>query len=386
MVKSAAVLLLSLSFFLSFTEQKKIGRSYFVSPFQPEKAKSIQKIAISFADSIQENWLNLYYSEEKFPICFSRNITTAVCLDGLCRLVDITLYWEITGKYLGYSLENGKELSKREHVPFLESDYVKLNEILSDSLSALKFYSLEGISTPKHNDSKVDAISGPTVASLARWIVPEAAYTSFTIWHLAYGASRDSLMAYTSKNLLTSALICRKLQSADVYDQLRAFEWIYQSNLPQNQFVEYALKLLHGDNYYSSRQALTFLKRCNLEEDFLQKEVIRLLKIENFKIKNLAIDYFSSIRKISQPVANEMITLLNKDDYYLVNTVLNILSKRYQPDYLEQSKLSQLLKSTNVNVSNRVYYFLTALNSKSPDISRKLSRYNKMSSRKKILL
>src|SRR5665647_808367 len=141
MMKRAVFLMIALSFLLSGNKSiDNNDRMFFNSSFRPDEAHKSSKIRINFKDSIPDDTLTLYFSDANIPVAFSRNISTAVCYDSLCRRANITLYWEVFGKYIGYSIPRGDELTKKEHVPFSDRDYARLNEVLSDSLSVLKFY------------------------------------------------------------------------------------------------------------------------------------------------------------------------------------------------------------------------------------------------------
>jgi hypothetical protein len=362
---------------LAYIKPVAKDRMFINSPFRPDKSSKISKVRINFSDSIPDDTLTIYYSAAAYPEAVSRNIHTAVCIDSLCRLVDIRLFWEITGKFIGYSLPSGGELTKREHTPFSETDYNKLIEILSDSASQLGFYTLNEIHPVKQSVNKVDGTTGATTPDLTSWIVPQAAYTSFTIWHLTYGATRDSVMAYSRKHLLSTQILSNLLQTSDPYNQKKALEWISESKLSDNQFIEYALAILHNANYQSSRQALKFLKCTTIDKERLQKEVIGLLESDDFRIKNLAIEYIRESEKLTSPVALNLMTHLTSDNYYLVNVILTLLEKRYNPDSEDQLKLSLLLYSKNGNVSDRVYYFLLNLPNQSSDIAKQLNRYRR---------
>ena len=278
---------------------------------------------------------------------------------------------------MGYSIPWGEELTKREHTPFSDADYKKLTEILSDSASQLGFYTLNEIHPVKHSVTRADGITGATAPDLASWIVPEAAYTSITLWHLTYGATRDSIMAYSKSHLVSNQLLTCLLQTVDPYNQKKALGWIGDSKLSDNQFIEYALSILHGTNYQSSLQALKFLKPSSIDKERLQIEVISLLGSEDFRIKNLAIEYIRESEKLTRKVALNLMTQLTSDNYYLVNVILTLLEKRYNPDSQDQLTLCSLLNSKNGNVSDRVYYFLLNLPNHSSDIAKQLNRYRR---------
>ncbi len=377
MVKVTSILIIWL-FLMTGNISFDDGKHLFVNPsFQPDKFIIKKKVLINFNDSIPDDTLTIYFSNPDLPSAFSRDIHTAVCLDTLCRVVDITLYWEITGKYLGFSLPSGTQLTKKEHTPFSEKDYARLNEILSDSSSQLRTFSPADIHPVKKSVNHTDGITGATLPDLASWIVPEAAYSSYTLWHLTYGATRDTILAYTTNHLVSDQLIISLLNDDDPYNQVQALQWIENRKLNNTQFTELALKVLHSQNYKSSGQSLQFLKKSGMDLERLQKEVIPLLDSEDFRIKYVAIEYFRECQLIPETVAREMMSRLTSDNYYLVNVILTLFEKRFQPDLVDQRNLSKLLGSKNINIANRVYHYLLDLPDQSPDVIKQLNRYRR---------
>ena len=359
------------------TPFEKSSRTFFTSSFSPETVKRISKILINFNDSIPDDSLSIYYSDFDHPVAISRNIHTAVCIDTLCRLVNITFYWEITGKFIGYSLPSGEELTKKEHDPFSASDYTKLTEILSDSLSQLRFYTSAEIHPVKKPAVQTDGITGATPPNLSSWIVPEAAYTSHTLWHLAYGVTRDTIIAYTKANLLSDQVLTNLLQDKNPYNQKIALHWITETNLPATQYIDLATGILHNGDYNSAGQALKFLKENIKDKEQLQKEVVQLLDNENFRIKNIAIQFFHESDQLSQVVAGMLINQINPDNYYQVNVVLAILEKRVQPNLENELKLCALLDSKNEHVANRAYNYLVNLKNQLPELVKQFNRYQR---------
>ena len=375
-MKQATTILFLLQFLLSGNTRMEEGtQMVFNTSFRPDKIEKTTRVLINFNDTIPNDSLTIYYSDIKEPVAFSRDIHTAVCMDSLCRLVDITLFWEITGKYLGFKLPPGTELTKKKHVPFTEMDYKRLNEILSDSTSQLGFYTPAEIHPAKPVNVKTDGISGATIPDLEPWIVPEAAYTSYTLWHLTYGSTPDSIVAFTKKHFITNSLLNKLLESKDAFSQMKGLQWIELTNESNSQFTGPVLNILHNGKFNASGLAMKFLARCNFGEERMQKEVIQLLDNDDFRIKNSAIEYFKSSEKLYQSVAKEMIKKIQSENYYLVNVILSLIEKKYQPDFEDQVQLSALLNSHSGSVANRVYIFLLNLPSKSPGLAKQLNRF-----------
>src|SRR5690606_36744825 len=98
---------------------------------------SVKKHQINFTDTIPNDTLYQNLSKEGYPLSYFRKITTGICFDNKCRILDIVLFWDITGRYLGFELPKGEFLSKTDHDPFTKSEYERLHGILEDKQSPI---------------------------------------------------------------------------------------------------------------------------------------------------------------------------------------------------------------------------------------------------------
>ncbi len=147
-------------------------------------------------DTIQTNIIidsldnEVYYLTDKNekPMGYYSPIFTPVCVDGTCYPIRINLFWNLSGAYQKYTLDANEILTKVEHLPFTEFDYGLLHRVIANPQSALANYSIydlvDTIATSK-NETKVDGITGATRPELQGAFVPDALYTSYTLWHLA---------------------------------------------------------------------------------------------------------------------------------------------------------------------------------------------------------
>ena len=120
---------------------------------------------------------------------FYRDIDQFPCEDSVCERMHVRLYWGTQGKYLKLSTEEGTGLTKLNHKPFTPRDYQKLNELLGNPKSYLRYYKLENLTSKaaeKHYYS-VDAISGATVTEVSYETVRGAVKTCFVLWKIANG-------------------------------------------------------------------------------------------------------------------------------------------------------------------------------------------------------
>ena len=120
---------------------------------------------------------------------FYRDIDQFPCEDSVCERMHVRLYWDTQGKYLKLATEEGSGLTKLNHKPFTARDYQKLNELLGNPKSYLRYYKLDNLTNKvaeKHYYS-VDAISGATVTEVSYETVRGAVKTCFVLWKIATG-------------------------------------------------------------------------------------------------------------------------------------------------------------------------------------------------------
>ncbi len=126
---------------------------------------------------------------------FSRDFRKVVCLTGECRMVKCRIYWTGSGNFLGINLPTNEILTKTDHKPFTWEDYQKLNEILADSNSVLRTFSIRNLTLLNKTNENTDAHTGATQTSMNDYVVKDAAYTSFTLWHTVYGTTRSVILS-----------------------------------------------------------------------------------------------------------------------------------------------------------------------------------------------
>ncbi len=172
-----------------------------------------------------KNEVNLAYVADKPSFYFS-NIYTPVCETGECKPVTISLYWDLLGNYLRFDQPAGEILTKVDHIPFTQSDYLLLDEILrgEDPRYGQVVSHSDGAATneAKHDNQSspapsgvaasrvfmqksamVDAISGATMPEYTSKFVPGALYTTYTLWDLA-NTHRNMMVDYTRKKLFVN--------------------------------------------------------------------------------------------------------------------------------------------------------------------------------------
>ena len=156
------------------------------------------------------------------PIQYYMDVTSVICLEEVCKVIPVRIFWNNLGEYESYTLEKDATLEKYEDDLFDREDYPKLHTILANSESPFKeVYIDEIITVVDEHDEEYDAVSGATALELdEKDTVPGAALTCYTLWHWANGEIVEKI-----KNLTGKVLSEAQLQRA-LTDTNRAYYFI----------------------------------------------------------------------------------------------------------------------------------------------------------------
>lgn len=153
-------------------------------------------------DSVE---LEVYYDYDSSGtwVGYYSHIKTPVCEDQLCFDAELDFYWDLLGNFSRFNLLEDKPLTKQDHVPFDDADYVKLrNILLTKSPAFIHLRRSELITRPEHTDlSDIDANTGATAREVKKDMVPGAVYTCYTLWHIANGGIEFRIKEHTKQKL-----------------------------------------------------------------------------------------------------------------------------------------------------------------------------------------
>ncbi|MEO1010869.1 MAG: hypothetical protein AAFX53_06140 [Bacteroidota bacterium] len=174
-----------------------------------------RKTGIHFeVDSVGQHDVRLLVNQQNRPTAYTSDISTPVCADGECRLMDIKLYWTLLGEYAGFDTYPGLPLTKHDHDEFQSQDYDKLHRLLLDRRSILERRTIDQlVEKPKMRKvNGVDALSGATIAEVKETVVSGALYSCYVAWHLANGHLQDSMKAHT-RTFINDEILLNMLES-----------------------------------------------------------------------------------------------------------------------------------------------------------------------------
>ncbi len=331
---------------------------YLYSPTFEAKDTEISFELVNFNDTIPNDTLFIVNDQDGLIHSYFRNILTGVCIDGECRLLNITLHWTVTGRYLGFQLPQGEFLSKSEHDPFKKKDYERLHELLADPYSSLANYKIEEL-VPVVGEDEVDGITGATIAGVKDYIVEDAVYSTYTIWHIVYGNTQNTVENYTRQNLQPDLLV-KILDSGHNSDviwglenladelewtadlQTKLFELIIkeETTIPEKAIEsippamladeQNQLKLFYyfeKSSFFTQRKILSKLEEAPFLASTIEFRLAeKLPELNGSMIKNV-LDLFA-VHRIKQPESEEIIAgLLDHENQFIARKAFQFLEK-----------------------------------------------------------
>lgn len=264
---------------------------------------------------------------EEFPVAYTSYITTPVCDDTLCALMHIQMYWNLLGNYIGYDTITSQPLTKNDHLKFRDEDYAKLHRLLMDDNSIIKRKEKKDLfdDNQMRVSEVVDAVTGATAKEVREAVVDGALYSSYTIYHIVYGAISDSIRSDMERKYDKS--IQKKLLSSVHSD--------YQL---------YALKTLDPGEF--------LIHKARIIE--LIHDAIPLIRLYIMKKMPEEMWYDESIQ-------NEITAMYGDLD---VNSMSWVLKKIVSLDQLSTHAISNLAKNIHVMSRNQLRLFIQILEKK----------------------
>lgn len=341
-----------------------------VSDHDPE-----QTIVLAFRDTLSDDSLFLVKTQENIPLHYFKPITTEVCFDQECRLLSIIVFWNITGRYLGFELPAGEFLSKRDHEPFFHHEYERLNDLLADPtlpLGEVSFHNLLGL--PNTPADSIDGITGATTPALSQVVVKGAAYTTYTLWNIIHGPTQDFVMQLTERQL-SPALITLILQSPDLNDKAWALNRLSKKTPLSSPLNTALLGIISGQDFFLSYAAINALKPVHLSIDNLQFALFSIYQEASHSIKSLLIE-----KLMEAPVLHSKVTASFRKELRQLNgkqlgDVLKLYAKHSINDLNTLKAVAEILKNKNNYISGQAYRFLQKVKVSDPGIIELLDQY-----------
>jgi len=221
-------------------------------------------------------------------------VHTPICEGNTCYAVEIDYYWDCIGRFHHFDTIAGKGLTKLDHIPFTESDYIKLNEILSNPNSILGSYTRDEL-VKDTRSSSIDGVTGATRTEIKESVIGGAVYSCYTLWHIANGAVTDSLRVRTKRMFnenFVRKLVAREDQEINYY---------LITSFTESDFARYLPEILEtikdGKGYYA-KNAIEKIP-ANIINDTLSQDFMT----HNFR----QLDYFAQVALLEKLHAGSLL-------------------------------------------------------------------------------
>ena len=330
------------------------------------------------SDSLSDNKILELKDKNGLAIWFGRYFYKDICITGVCRMVKLWIFWDGVGNYLGIQLDEKDPLTKSDHTPFESQDYIRLDEILADTVSILKELQYEDLviedtlqlSVDDKSEKKlfeVDGYSSATLPSLKEYVIKDAVFTCYTLWHTVYGETKvriDDLLndkvdfKYIDKLLKGSEN--QKLFALEMIKRSDSFFLKFESQIlalaasPNNNISEKALSVVTPQYLSNSENQLRFIELMDHSLPETKYEIIYKLQLINNISTDaiiLLIDKYTT-GKISVGGLNQILKIISKQ----MVTNKNILNNNEI-----ESRLVQLSKHSDPYTANLTKNFLKSI-------------------------
>ncbi len=345
------------------------------STISGEIDKTIFQI-IDFKDTIPNDTLFIHLNKNNTPVEYSRKIVVGVCMDSECRLVNIELFWNITGRYLGFELPENEFLSKTKHDPFNEAEYNRLHSLLADPLSALANYSLnELVSETDSSKTYIDAVSSATISAVLDYIVEGAVYTTYTLWHIVYGTTKCEIEKLTIENL-NSELVLKILESDNFEDRIWVLNHISNKMEITPELQNNLLTIISGNDIYLAERSLNTLNPETLT-DSIQIELMAIFNNADFLRKRLIISKLKETPILAGNVVTYLSSELETMNGSLVKSTLELLKQHSINSEVVVIQIAELLKSENRYIAKQAFNYLKDLDNLNRKTLKKIDKYKR---------
>ncbi len=357
------------SFVLLRTNTKHVGLYSEV-----DTIPSLKKYEIKLNDT-SDFTLLLIHDKEENPVHFVGQLRTPVCHTGECLPIALDIYWDLLGNYQKFELPRDRILTKLDHIPFTNSDYEKLQKILSNEYSILKNYNIDelvgGKSIPV--EGGIDAVTGATLKTIKNEVVDGAVYTCYTLWHYVHGLIKDRIQeittSYPHDQLLTLFL------NSDHYPYLYwSVDKVVESVSSQIRFLPKVLGLIEDPNIFLGKYVIAHLPLILLSRDSIQNHLLGHYQTIPYVLKKRILDRFKSV-EMSDDNLIFLIKLIPDMNRDLLIDALQIVGNQQEISDAAIKKLAQLWENPEFRYRDQVIKTLGEIPLKSSYLLNKLESY-----------
>ena len=299
--------------------------------------------------------------EDGSPAGYQLTVQVNVCSAGLCRMVNVTLYWNALGHYERLECPADSPLTRRGHDPFTPDDYRKLDRILQNResiLGRLAYTALVEEQPEQGGEAgNIDGWSGATPQTVADSVIEDAAFTTWTLWRWVNGEIVPHLRAATVERA-TPQLIRRLLRSEHQREVGFALRYLLDPHRSDEQLIDDVFSAMENTRQpaYVSL-ALDFVVRAVRDERRLHDRLITSFRRLDGHTGRPLLEYFTSRPDLPVETLVGLSSALDELPYFQVHRILLLLEKREVSATVE-ANVAGLLDHDNFFIARRAYEHL----------------------------
>jgi hypothetical protein len=336
-------------------DAKEISTIQLTDPVYPKKPK-------------KEHSLTAYSDEQGFPSGYSMELINEVCLDGVCKLVEVTMYWDAIGYYQSLEYPEGKPLTKVEHEPFVPADYEKLDSILKDRDSILDDHELGFLASEKDDKSQegedddeyqdVDGVSKATPGAVKEAVVKDAAWTTWVLWKYA-NTELVTIMQDITKSRISPKFLKHLLDS----NNWQKIEFVLNHLLEQKpvapQYIDKVAEVMPTAGIDHIELAIEYLQQASPDQSVCYQKLIGALgKLDEYGAA-MVIELLQSDDQLEDKIIEEFASSLVSQQYYPIHLGLRLIESREFFSKSIETDIVKLLHNQDFFIARRASDFLS---------------------------
>ena len=317
------------------------------------KAFTVEVIDVD--DSLHTSFISKRYNSKGKLHSYSRRIRSEVCMDKECRPLDIILYWNVTGRYLGFELPEGEFLSKTDHIEFKETDYQRLHSLLEDAHSPLGAYSLKEL-VPDETIEYVDGVTSATNVNVKDYIVDGAVFTTHVLWNLVHGDTNEKIQELTNAELNVD-LLTEILSGENEDDVIWGLDNIPGDLEWTDDFKSRLIHLSSNKSYTIAEKAMDVFDTEILSDLSVQSLLFEGFDNGGYLTKRKILKSFEKASALNPEIKRSLIDNLHLYNASLVKNVLELLAVHRPESSDDEVAIASLMNHHNRFIAKKAFQF-----------------------------
>lgn len=302
-------------------------------------------------------------NEKGIPVWFGRKVRKVVCLTGECQIANLWLFWNGVGNFLGFQRYNNEPLTKTDHKEFTPDDYRQLHLILSDSESILRQTQQDELIAKPAPHREIDGTSGATHLSFKDYLVEDAAYTCYTLWHTVYGNTAEEINSILEKRI-NRAYLQLLLHHEDNSYKIWAINQIAHSPVYQKEFNVTIMSFLRSDANLLSQSALSYFSGDVLSDFDTQLNLISRFGMLSYRQRLQIIQSLSQQKRTNDKAIIRLLQYFEDHEInaFSLNYVYHSIHAENMRNAVIKKKITRFTKHSNSYVREISLKLLTKFN------------------------